>query len=890
MLNTARIQTLLSLLALLLFAWPVVAATTAPQANEEATVEIEYPEKLQWAGVPISVDIVVRNASTVEPPVAPEIPGVTMTVRAGQESSMTTIINGRMSRNVSRTWHVQFTTDQVGTLELPKIRIVVDGHTYESRTHRVEVQKSDAGDLLSLEVTGTPDRPWIGQQVQATLLIRVKAFRTGRQVWDAESMWRGIDPQGSDWGIFKPAVEELYQRRRFLTPPRTEKNGAGEEVYVYELTRTVTPERTGPLQVGDVRVRMAYPLTRFAERPLVATLSKVEVDVQPLPAEGRPAGFNGAVGDFDIETSAKPTTVAAGDPVTLTITLIDRSRPGTDLTRLPAPPVAELPEVSRLFRVPADALAGTVNGRVKTFTQSLRPIGEHVTEIPSIAFTFFDPSEERYRTVQSRPIPLTVTPAERASTAALLPGAGQPAPRSAATLTEVEGGLLASDAVSTAMLASESMAPAWTLATAAAAPPLLAGLLVLWTRHRQRSRGDERRLRASRARRRALAALAASRGPAEVGAAIVAYLSDRSGRPAASLARRECTALLREADAPSALVERLDSLLAECERGAFASGAAGPVDDLARRARQEIDALERLRMSTAPAGGAVAGAMALAGPILWAAVLAGGATTSARAEEARTGAVAPASLASLESAQQAYEQAMEIRPRDPAAARPLFQRSADLYAAVAAEVDNASLFYNLGNSLLESGRLGEAIAAYLRALQLAPGDARVQANLAHARTLVADRFEQPGSTTLLENAASWRHLLSLSWRTWLAGGAWLLLWGLVAWRGVRPGIVTSEWAHAAWRISVAATAVVSVILGATVAVDLANRALHPTGVIVDAGVVVRKGNGEGFEAQFQESLGPGVEFRLLGRRPGWLEIQLPNGRGGWIREQQAQVI
>ncbi len=49
MLNTARIQTLLSLLALLLFAWPVVAATTAPQANEEATVEIEYPEKLQWA-------------------------------------------------------------------------------------------------------------------------------------------------------------------------------------------------------------------------------------------------------------------------------------------------------------------------------------------------------------------------------------------------------------------------------------------------------------------------------------------------------------------------------------------------------------------------------------------------------------------------------------------------------------------------------------------------------------------------------------------------------------------------------------------------------------------------------------------------------------------------
>jgi hypothetical protein len=32
-----------------------------------------------------------------------------------------------------------------------------------------------------------------------------------------------------------------------------------------------------------------------------------------------------------------------------------------------------------------------------------------------------------------------------------------------------------------------------------------------------------------------------------------------------------------------------------------------------------------------------------------------------------------------------------------------------------------------------------------------------------------------------------------------------------------------------------------------------------------------------------------VECRLLEERPGWLRIELPDGRSGWIRSDQAVV-
>ena len=84
-------------------------------------------------------------------------------------------------------------------------------------------------------------------------------------------------------------------------------------------------------------------------------------------------------------------------------------------------------------------------------------------------------------------------------------------------------------------------------------------------------------------------------------------------------------------------------------------------------------------------------------------------------------------------------------------------------------------------------------------------------------------------------------------------------------------------------------AIIGVILAATVAVDMLAPNFYPQGVTIRDGVMVRKGNGEGFEPQFAEPLSQGVEFRVLEKRPGWLRIRLGDEKTGWIAANQAST-
>lgn len=67
------------------------------------------------------------------------------------------------------------------------------------------------------------------------------------------------------------------------------------------------------------------------------------------------------------------------------------------------------------------------------------------------------------------------------------------------------------------------------------------------------------------------------------------------------------------------------------------------------------------------------------------------------------------------------------------------------------------------------------------------------------------------------------------------------------------------------------------------------------GVIIDQEVVLRKGNGEYYEPQLDGSLAEGVEFRFLETRDDvdgvpWYHVRLRDGKTGWLRAGQADVI
>jgi hypothetical protein len=131
-----------------------------------------------------------------------------------------------------------------------------------------------------------------------------------------------------------------------------------------------------------------------------------------LPAEGRPAGFSGAIGRFSVRTTVSRTNVAAGEAITVKWSVYGRgSFNSVQSPRLsPIDGVKTYPGTNGFASEDPLGLAGT-----KTFESMV------ILESPSIKvltfepYSFFDPDTGRYLTVAPRPIAVTVRPDSGAS-------------------------------------------------------------------------------------------------------------------------------------------------------------------------------------------------------------------------------------------------------------------------------------------------------------------------------------------------------------------------------------------------------------------------------------------------------------------------------------------
>jgi hypothetical protein len=594
----------------------VLAAMLALAAHAWAgDVQFQQPNREVYAGIPFRMLVRVTDAKDVSAPVAPEIPGATVAVSEGGRQSMTSIVNGRVTNSTSVDYVVEITPEKAGPLVVPAVSITVDGKESRSRPFNVDVRSTaDAGDLLSIEVVGEPSRPYVGQPLELTLRIAIKPFqdRAIGQL-NEQQMWSLVDVKNSQWGPFGDELAALLQRGKL---PRTrQEQRAGGTVFVYEVTRTIWPPKAGPAEIGDVRIRMTYPLgirvvqNVFFERelaltdsrPLVVPASAKDIVVQAPPEQGRPAGYAGAMGDFVMEVSALPTTVAVGDPVTLTIAITDRTVGGSNMDTLQPPALAGEQALTKDFRVPNEALSGTVSGRTKRFTVTVRPLRAGQLAIPAIAFPFFDPKAGAYRITTSKPITITATPASQMDLSKIVnanggagTGAGQPAVP-ATQLTEVEGGLMANRPLGPDILANERGEFAAPAAAALVLPPACAAAALAWSLHRRRHAADAGLARRSRARRTADRRLAQAADAAGVAGAVTGFVEDAIGRAPGTLTRGDLAAVLEANRVPDDVRSTVTDLLSRCDRARYAPNAAGAgTEDLRTAAAAAIATLDLL--------------------------------------------------------------------------------------------------------------------------------------------------------------------------------------------------------------------------------------------------------------------------------------------------------
>ena len=557
-----------------------------------------------YIAAPIYLELVVADATDIEPPVAPQIDGAGSRLMPGSRTmTSTTILNGRAQTKTTTTYVFEIVPNRAGKLVVPPVTVRADGQDFVTPAIPFVVNQSETGDLLKVEVTCDPPNPLVGEEALLTLRILARPFRDPQSnvAADEANTWSWIQLGRSELGVFRQTFIELEQRRQ---RPQGQEELVGDLAYfVYEVSRPWRPSKPGPADLGPIEIVMNWPTaTRRTSdffgrqsveiagtRPVTARPAEITIEARPLPEQGRPADFTGAIGRFSVDATAKPTDVGVGDPITVTFRV--RSDDEASLEGVRLPPFHLDPSLAANFRIPSDDAAGSIANGVKTFTQTFRPLSDAVKEIPPLRLSFFDPARNEYATAESRPIPIAVSPSERLSLNRIVSGGNGTAAVATPGLTPVAGGLLANASRDETVrsLGSGDRTPSFTtIAAVGLAPPFAVGVVAAILAARTRRERDPLRARARSAR--AVAERRLARGDADAGFdALVGFLGDRLGLPEGRRTRPDAVAALDATGIDTGLKSRATALLGSLEANRYRPSAAGDDPQSVRAILGELD-------------------------------------------------------------------------------------------------------------------------------------------------------------------------------------------------------------------------------------------------------------------------------------------------------------
>ena len=140
--------------------------------------------------------------------------------------------------------------------------------------------------------------------------------------------------------------------------------------------------------------------------------SPLQLVVKPLPEDGKPGSFQGAVGQFRISASLDREKVKQNEPVTLKMTIEGEGNIET-ITR------PKVPELTGFKTYDADTSSqlfktGNVIGGTKSFEVVFIPQNDGKAYIPPLEFSYFDPRAEKYVTVRTPNFQIEVEKSEQA--------------------------------------------------------------------------------------------------------------------------------------------------------------------------------------------------------------------------------------------------------------------------------------------------------------------------------------------------------------------------------------------------------------------------------------------------------------------------------------------
>ena len=929
------------LLAALSLQAVAIGSATAQQ------IAVQLSTRETYVDSPITLTLQAAVDDEYELPATPVIDGCQIRrYGAPRTIRQTTNLNGRVTRMniVSITYTI--TPEREGTFELPPLEMKVGGKTLRTEAQRFVASKSETGDLLFVEVEGGASQVYVGQALVQTLKIWIKPYidRENNIKLDAGNMWNTVSQQ-TNWGSFGDRMQELDslgQRPGGREVLRIDDDGNERAYYLYEIDATLYPRRPGKIDAGDLRVVVNYPteighardpfdsmfrggpfggsrlsqlmdedgfaspfrnrLAVTAVRPISAQASVDETTILPIPTEGRPEGYRGAVGSYRILTEAGPKSVNAGDPIELRIGIFGDG----PMELVQSPPLAQLTSLTDGFKVADDSPGGFVHDDSKVFLTTVRPRNESITEIPPIPFSFFHPQTKSYKTVYSEPIPITVAKGEVLAFDQIVSN-HQAAEDGAPSNVVLQPNFDNSDSAS--VLESQRFdtpASGWLALIVVPALVWLVTFLAVRTSVFRTVWASLRSCILSE-RTRCQSDLERAQSLADIETALVRFIAN-------GLERKQLRCMQSAIGALRLAGFRELALAFETEWNACTrrhSGIAEHVDlsssrqrlfhlvdrlDSGLRRNRKSDVRPALSTSRKPADKSTNPAPAQGLLVLLALGLQSIAPETLHAESTTPQHSHSIELTSeqqqviLDEATQTYRQAVAVIETDRAEANELLSTAMAKYQLlIDAGVHSAQLFQNQGNACFQSGRLGAAIANYQNGLVLNPLNRQLKTNLDAVMAVVESKrsgeLEPP-----LEKRANVLDVVSYFNQALLAATGRTVMLGLLALSSLLFWALLFVWIfRPTFPVRILAIGPFILLAVSAISLWLASETKHSNfqAVLVSKQVVLHSGDGQEFDRVAEIASADGVQVNILEQRSGWLQIETAQNQQGWIPREDA---
>ena len=543
-----------------------------------------------------------------------------MILSGPNQSSSMQIINGAVSGSMSYSYYLQ--PKSMGKFSIGSASVNYNGKEYKTQPVEItvvkglprpaqqaqggesgsEVSTKDIGDNLFILATSDKEKAYLGEQVTVTYKLYTRLGIASQMQVSKLPSYEGFWSEEITVPNNITFTTEMYKGKQYRV-------GILKKVALFSSQLgelSVTPlELAIPVQIRAKKRSNGNIFDNFFNDPFfnnyqtvnyTAKSNTIRLKIIPLPSENVPKSFNGAVGNFTMDSKLDTANSKTNEPISLKINISGQGN--IQLLNMPEinlPPGFDKYEPKTNENI---TRTGTISGdKTVEYLIVPRTVGKKI--IPPVQFSYFNPAKRSYVTLTSPSYTLNVAQ-----------GSGQGG-GSVAGYSKEEIKLLGQDIhyikTTTGDLEKQGSIILFKFGflAATALPLLLLGGLITWKKREDKLAGNIQLLRYQRAEKVAKARFKSAKSLmesnnqvafyAEISQALFGYLEDKLHIPKAEISLDRAVDDLQLKNIDGLLINSLKECTEKCEYARFAPGADGTsaMNDMYNELTQVIIGLEK---------------------------------------------------------------------------------------------------------------------------------------------------------------------------------------------------------------------------------------------------------------------------------------------------------